>query len=79
MCILMCGGLHGWASRKQISSRADLVPWSGVRKMFDLAQKYKDVINLSMEEPDFSTPKQVIEAAINAMRKGYTHYTPNVD
>ncbi|MEM0006736.1 MAG: pyridoxal phosphate-dependent aminotransferase [Candidatus Bathyarchaeia archaeon] len=62
---------------KWISSRADLVPWSGVRKMFNLAQKYKDVINLSVGEPDFDTPKHIIEAAIKAMKEAYTHYTPN--
>lgn len=45
--------------------------------MFNLAQKYKDAVNLSVGEPDFDTPKHVIEAAIKAMRKAYTHYTPN--
>ncbi|MEM1589467.1 MAG: pyridoxal phosphate-dependent aminotransferase [Candidatus Bathyarchaeia archaeon] len=45
--------------------------------MFNLAQKYKDVINLSVGEPDFDTPRHVIEAAIKAMKEAYTHYTPN--
>lgn len=60
-----------------ISRRANLVPWSGVRRMFNLALKYEDVINLSVGEPDFDTPKYIIEAAIDAMKEGYTHYTPN--
>jgi len=63
--------------RKRISKRADTVPWSGVRRMFNLAQKYGNVINLTVGEPDFDTPKHVVEAAIDAMRKAYTHYTPN--
>ncbi|MEM3641937.1 MAG: pyridoxal phosphate-dependent aminotransferase [Candidatus Bathyarchaeia archaeon] len=63
--------------RKWISKRAELVPWSGVRKMFNLAQKYGNVINLTVGEPDFDTPKHVVEAAIEAMRRAYTHYTPN--
>lgn len=65
------------AERKWISTRADLVPWSGVRKMFNLAQKHPNVINLTVGEPDFDTPKHVIDAAIEAMKKAYTHYTPN--
>jgi len=54
-----------------------MVPWSGVRKMFNYARKYSDVINLSLGEPDFDTPQHIIKAAIEAMKKGYTHYTPN--
>lgn len=60
-----------------ISERADMVPWSGVRRMFNYAQKYGDAINLSVGEPDFDTPQHIIEAAIEAMKEGYTHYTPN--
>jgi aminotransferase len=45
--------------------------------MFNLARKYRDVINLTVGEPDFDTPKHIIEAAMDAMRKAYTHYTPN--
>jgi len=62
---------------RRISERANATPWSGVRKMFDLAQKHGDVINLSLGEPDFETPQHIIEAAIKAMKEGYTHYTPN--
>lgn len=54
-----------------------MIPWSGVRKMFNLAQNYKDAINLSVGEPDFATPRYIIDAAIEAMKKGFTHYTPN--
>lgn len=63
--------------REWISKRAGFVPWSGVRRMFNLAQKYENVINLTVGEPDFDTPKHIVEAAIEAMRKAYTHYTPN--
>lgn len=60
-----------------MSQRALDVPWSGVRRMFNLAQGHKDVINLSVGEPDFSTPSHIVQSAIEAMRKGFTHYTPN--
>jgi aminotransferase len=61
----------------KLSKRSEKIPKSGIRKMFDLAQKYTDVINLSIGEPDFDTPPHIIEAAIRAMKAGYTHYTVN--
>jgi len=61
-----------------LSERARSVPESGVRAMFNKAQKLKDVINLTLGEPDFKTPTHIIEAANRAMMEGYTHYTPNV-
>jgi len=60
-----------------ISRRAREVPKSGIREMFNIAQRLKDVIDLSLGEPDFETPPHIIKAAIEAMKKGYTHYTPN--
>ncbi|NNF59525.1 MAG: pyridoxal phosphate-dependent aminotransferase [Rhodothermaceae bacterium] len=36
-----------------------------------------DVISLSAGEPDFDTPAPVVEAAHQALREGFTHYTPN--
>ncbi len=61
----------------EVSTRSQAVPWSGVRKMFDLAGRYKGVINLSVGEPDFNTPQHVLDAAADAMKAGYTRYTPN--
>jgi aspartate aminotransferase len=42
----------------------------------DLKAKGKDVISLSIGEPDFDTPAFVNEAAKQALDDGYTHYTP---
>ncbi|ARM92118.1 aspartate aminotransferase B (plasmid) [Rhizobium sp. CIAT894] len=40
--------------------------------------KGENVIDLSLGEPDFETPDHVVEAAVEAMRKGLTRYTaPN--
>ncbi len=44
----------------------------------DLKAKGKDIISLSVGEPDFDTPDHVKEAAIEAIRRGETKYT-NVD
>lgn len=35
-----------------------------------------DVVALSVGEPDFGTPKHICEAAIEAIRSGFTRYTP---
>lgn len=36
----------------------------------------KDVAGLTLGEPDFDTPDHIREAAIEAIREGFTHYTP---
>ncbi|KAL6523711.1 hypothetical protein OROGR_017314 [Orobanche gracilis] len=42
-----------------------------------LAQAGVPVIRLAAGEPDFDTPAVISEAGINAIREGYTRYTPN--
>lgn len=37
----------------------------------------KNIIHLEIGEPDFDTPANVIDAGVNAMRGGWTHYTPS--
>lgn len=36
----------------------------------------KDVIHFEIGEPDFDTPKNIVEAGKRALSEGYTHYTP---
>ena len=36
----------------------------------------RSIIHLEIGEPDFDTPEHITEAAIRALRDGYTHYTP---
>ena len=47
----------------------------------DLATSMKekgiDVIGLAAGEPDFDTPAEIVEAGVEALRKGLTRYTPN--
>jgi aminotransferase len=50
---------------------------SGIRKFFDIVATMKDVISLGIGEPDFVTPQTIMEAGINALRNGQTHYTSN--
>ncbi|KAK8934620.1 hypothetical protein KSP39_PZI014585 [Platanthera zijinensis] len=42
-----------------------------------LVQAGVPVIRLAAGEPDFDTPAVIAEAGINAIREGYTRYTPN--
>jgi len=35
----------------------------------------KDIVHLEIGEPDFDTPKNIIDAACRALNSGYTHYT----
>ena len=50
---------------------------SGVRKIFDLANKIKDPINLSIGEPDFDIPDSIKEEGIKWIRAGFNKYTPS--
>ncbi|MDE6189084.1 MAG: aminotransferase class I/II-fold pyridoxal phosphate-dependent enzyme [Clostridia bacterium] len=62
---------------KYLSKTVTAIPPSGIRKFFDLADKYKDIISLGVGEPDFDTPWCASEAAIKSIQKGMTHYTSN--
>lgn len=46
------------------------------QKARELKASGKDVISLSVGEPDFDTPDNIKEAAIAAIRRGETKYTP---
>ena len=36
----------------------------------------QEIIHLEIGEPDFDTPKHIVEAGVNALQEGYTHYGP---
>ncbi len=41
-----------------------------------LEKQGKEIIHLEIGEPDFDTPANVVEAGIDALHKGWTHYGP---
>ena len=45
-------------------------------KAAELKAEGKDVLNMSVGEPDFNTPTNIINAAVQAMNEGHTRYTP---
>lgn len=60
-----------------ISTRVATLKPSGIRKFFDIAATMKDVISLGIGEPDFITPKPIMDAGIESILRGDTHYTSN--
>jgi aminotransferase len=61
----------------KISQRVRDVPFSGIRKFFDLVAESKDVVSLGVGEPDFPTPAPMKDAGVQAIEMDYTAYTSN--
>jgi aspartate/methionine/tyrosine aminotransferase len=61
---------HPW-----LADRTAKFDASGIRKVFDLAAKLADPINLSIGQPDFAVPEAVKEAAIAAIRGDKNGYS----
>ncbi|QDU27450.1 Putative N-acetyl-LL-diaminopimelate aminotransferase [Anatilimnocola aggregata] len=57
-----------------IADRTRAFDSSGIRKVFELAAKMKDPINLSIGQPDFDVPEPIKEACIDAIKKGKNAY-----
>jgi aminotransferase len=53
------------------------MPPSGIRRFFDMLNEMKNVISLTIGEPDFTTPEPITRAAIASLEAGETHYTAN--
>jgi aspartate/methionine/tyrosine aminotransferase len=60
---------HPW-----IAERTKAFDSSGIRKVFELAAKMKDPINLSIGQPDFEVPEAVRRACIEAIESGKNGY-----
>lgn len=62
------------------ADRMNRIGPSGTMATGDLVEKLKmggiDIISFALGEPDFATPKHIINAAIQALNQGFTHYTP---
>jgi aminotransferase len=60
-----------------LNDRVRTIPPSGIRRFFDMLNEMKDVISLTIGEPDFTTPEPITAAAIRSLEAGETHYTAN--
>jgi len=59
-----------------ISERFFELPTSKFAEIMKVASEDKDVISLGPGEPDFTTPKHIIQFAKKKLDEGYTHYSP---
>ena len=62
---------------KRISRLGTETAFEVLNKAKALERQGKDIVHLEIGEPDFDTPKNVVEAGIDALRKGWTHYGPS--
>ena len=62
---------------KMINDRTKDLQQGAIRAMYDKAAKMEGVISMGIGEPDMATPQPICDAAVEAMRAGKTHYTPN--
>ncbi|HEX7195503.1 MAG TPA: aminotransferase class I/II-fold pyridoxal phosphate-dependent enzyme [Candidatus Limnocylindria bacterium] len=67
----------GRATADFLNDRVRAMPPSGIRRFFDMLAEMKDVISLTIGEPDFTTPEPITRAAIESLEAGETHYTAN--
>jgi aminotransferase len=60
-----------------LAERVRTLAPSGIRRFFDMLAEMRDVISLTIGEPDFTTPEPITRAAIESLERGETHYTAN--
>lgn len=61
--------------RVKASKKSSALALSGIRVMFEKAQKMTGLVRLELGEPDFQTPSHIRDAAKKALDDGFTHYT----
>jgi aspartate/methionine/tyrosine aminotransferase len=63
----------------KIAKRMQTIESSGTiamaEKAREMQQAGRKILNLDVGEPDFDTPEHIKQAAIDAIKKGFTHYT----
>ena len=60
-----------------VSEKSKKTPRSVIREMFDMQTGLTDVVRFALGEPDFTSPKHIIDATVASFQRGETHYTPN--
>ena len=61
----------------RLNSKVIEIKPSGIRKFFDLLDDMKDVVALTVGQPDFVTPWHIRNAGIRSLEEGRTYYTSN--
>lgn len=60
-----------------VSEKSKKTPRSVIREMFAMQTGLEDVVSFALGEPDFTSPKHIIDATVASFQRGETHYTPN--
>lgn len=60
----------------EVSEREEQLPVSTIGELIKIAAEGKDIISLGPGEPDFDSPKNIINFACKKLREGFTHYSP---
>lgn len=65
-----------------ISSRSLEIPpflvMDVLERAMEMAEGGEDIIHLEVGEPDFDTPSNIVQAGIEALKAGRTHYTSSI-
>src|SRR4051812_5420836 len=64
-------------AERALAERVRAVPPSGIRRFFDILATMDDVISLGVGEPDFDTPRVIVEAGGESLPEGRTPHTSN--
>jgi len=59
-----------------VSAKSAAQPRSVIREIFAMQTGMKDVVSFALGDPDFASPRYVIDAAIASFNRGETHYVP---
>jgi aspartate aminotransferase len=60
---------------KTFAAQPQNTPSSGIREIVNKAIHIKDAIRLEVGQPDFETPRHIVDATNQAMLEGHTKYT----
>src|SRR3989344_8155093 len=66
---------------RHIAERELQLPDATIGRLLEIASEHKDIISLSVGEPDFETPKPLLQYLKSIISKNkklrYTHYSPS--
>jgi len=71
-----------YETQRRISKKSKDIPpflvMDVLERAVEMERAGQDVIHLEVGEPDFDTPPNIVQAGIEALRAGRTHYTPSI-
>ena len=56
-----------------VSEKSKKTPRSVIREMFAMQTGLTDVVSFALGEPDFTSPKHIIDATVASFQRGETH------